>query len=293
MTHFGRRRFIAICAAAACLPRGSVAATWRGQALGAEVSLTLHGAPEGTIEAARDLLGQVERRFSLYDPGSELSRLNRAGVLHRPSTMFRELLYFVDEAYRLTEGRFDPTVGGLWTALAQGGDIAAAARAVGWARVERAADGAIRLAPGQALSFNGIAQGFATDLVADALRRRGLTRALVDIGEFAAIGGPFRLGLADPVHGMLGRATLHDGAIATSSPQALRLGRDDSRGHILHPRFAAEWSTVSVEADRAVMADALSTGLCLGDADLARRTRAAAGIGRVRLVDTAGDLVTI
>lgn len=51
----------------------------------------------------------------------------------------------------------------------------------------------IKPAPSQALTFNGIAQGFATDLVADVLRDHCLTNTLVNIGEYRAMGGALAL----------------------------------------------------------------------------------------------------
>src|SRR6056297_2116037 len=112
--------------------------------------------------------------------------------------------------------------------------------AIGWARVRRDGD-SIRLAPGQALTLNGMAQGFATDRVRALLRDAGLDRCLVNIGEFAALGGPWRLGLADPVHGHLGQVTLDGTAVATSSPAADQVG---GQAHILHATARPRWSTV-------------------------------------------------
>ena len=85
-------------------------------------------------------------------------------------------------------------------------------------------------------------------------------------GGSAAIGGPFRLSLEDPHFGPVGLRTLHDKAMATSSPGAMMLGQ---RAHILHPtaRAAPLWSTISVEADSAALADGLSTALCLASRD--------------------------
>ncbi|SLN16140.1 Thiamine biosynthesis lipoprotein ApbE precursor [Roseivivax jejudonensis] len=293
-----RRRFLALAAAFACTPRGARAGTWQGRALGAEVSVTLHG-PRAEVDAALAevpaLLDRIERTFSLYDPNSELSRLNRTGRLPSPSPWMRALVAEADAAHRLTGGLFDPTVQPLWRALAERGDAAAARRHVGWQRVRRA--DCIRLEAGQALTFNGIAQGFATDTVRDRLAERGFTRALIDIGEQAALGGPWRLGLVDPDGGPLGQRTLHGGAIATSSPGALRLrpgDRDGDDGHILAPDGRAPlWSTLSVEASRATRADALSTAAVFLDRAALARLRTRARLARITAVDAAGDLSTL
>lgn len=292
-----RRRFLAITAAAAgTVVAGRAAAgpvRWRGRALGAEVALTLHG-PEAPTRAALAVclaeVRRVEALFSLHDPGSALVALNRAGRLAAPGPDWRALLDECDAVHRATGGRFDPTIQPLWQALAHGGDPAEARRRVGWDRVAIGPD-AVILGAGQALSFNGIAQGYATDRVRGVLRDRGFSRALVDLGEIAGIGGPWRVGLADPGAGTLGALTLRDAALATSSPGAMRLG---PAHHILDPtgaRQAPAWSTISVEAHSATRADALSTALVhCSDAEIAASLRALDGVSQVRAVDADGNL---
>ena len=291
-----RRRFLAISAAALAARPAAAAAPvrWRGIALGAEASVTLHGDPDAAraaLDEVTAILREVEALYSLHDPASALSRLNRDGRLAPVPPDFARLLDLADAAHRATGGRFDPTVQPLWRALAEGGDTARARAALGWDRVARGAD-AVRLDPGQALTLNGIAQGWATDRVTDALARRGFVRALVDIGEVRALGGPWRVGVEDPDFGPLGTRTLDGTAIATSSPGALRLGAGT---HILDPLGGAPlWSTVSVAADRAALADALSTAACLMTAgDIAAARDRLPGVGRILLVDPAGDLRTI
>ena len=50
---------------------------------------------------------------------------------------------------------------------------------------------------------------------------------------------------------------------------------------------------MSVEAETATLADALSTGLALGDLALAKRVRGAKGVHRITLIDPGGDLFTL
>ncbi|MEY4981788.1 MAG: hypothetical protein RIR62_54 [Pseudomonadota bacterium] len=281
----GRRRFLHLAAAAAGAVAGfarpAQAAEWRGVALGADVSLRLTG--RGADAAIRDLpplLRRIEGTFSLH-AASELARLNADGGGALSGWMARALSLCAD-MHRVTQGLFDPTVQPLWRALADGGDVAAAAAAVGWGRVRLSPD-ALRLDAGQALTLNGMAQGFAADLVRDWLAARGFGQAVVDMGETAALGGPFRIGLAD-----LGDVTLRGTALAVSVPAALLVG---GRSHILHPSGGApRWRTVAVEADSAAVADALSTALALADPDQARAIGTSEGVRRVWLGDAAGGL---
>ncbi|MEL7092291.1 MAG: FAD:protein FMN transferase [Pseudomonadota bacterium] len=286
-----RRRFLAVAASFAATPALAQRHSWAGRAFGADASIELHGprdAATAALAKARATIADVERLFSLYDPTSDLVELNTSGKLRAPAR-FKALMRLSDRAHRLTNGLFDPTVQPLWRALAEGGNIAAARALIGWDRVGFQGD-LIRLGVGQALTFNGIAQGFATDLVADILRDHGFNRTLVNIGEYRAEGGSWRLGVADPVHGLLATRTVQTGAIATSSPLATPVG---PHGHIIHRAETPRWSTVSVEADTAAMADALSTGLVLAHVDLVQQVRQSQGVHRITLIDPSGDLITI
>lgn len=219
--NMNRRRFLTISAAFAATPALAQSHSWQGRAFGAEVSIRLSG-PAGAVQPAlheaREIISQMEQRFSLFQPASELVRLNRQGYL-QPSAPFAALFDLADRAHRITEGLFDPSVQPLWQALAAGDDPTGAVALIGWDRLSFDR-GTIRLAPGQALTFNGIAQGFATDAVADALADAGFENALVNIGELRATGGDWRLAVEDPQYGMLATRSLDRGAIATSSPLA-------------------------------------------------------------------------
>ncbi|MRU14558.1 FAD:protein FMN transferase [Roseovarius sp. A21] len=287
-----RRRFLAISAAALALPARAEPVHWQGRAMGAEVSLTLE-APKAQAQTAlqevKQILRKTEALFSLYEPSSRLSQLNATGRLDRPEARFTELLKLCDQAHRLTNGRFDPTVQPLWQALAQGKTPDPTRRLIGWDRVTIGPQ-AITLAPGQALTLNGIAQGYATDLVSAALKHAGLTRVLVNIGEYHGTGHDWQVGVADPTHGLVATRTLNDRALATSSPGAMRLGPDQP--HILDPHGALpKWSTVTVEADTAAMADALSTAFChTSHKDIQRILKAAPGHSKALCVAPSGTL---
>jgi thiamine biosynthesis lipoprotein len=293
-----RRRFLQIAAAAALAPGAGRAGTLRRRfvALGAEAEIVLHGPADllpPALAAAEAEIARAEALFSLWRPDSALARLNAAGALDAPDPDFLDLISLCDRLHTATAGRFDPTVQPLWRALAEGRDPAPARAALGWHRVARAGN-SVRLAPGQALTLNGIAQGFATDRVTRALARHGLTRALFNIGEYRALGGPFRLGIEDPAAGFLGQLTLTDGAAATSAPGALTL--PDGSAHILDPRHGRPpvWSSVTVTARSAALADGLSTALCHAPPDEIAPLRARLGeaIG-IRAVSLAGDLLTL
>lgn len=272
-----RRRFLTISAAAvAASPLSAGAAQvrrWRGVALGASVSMILTGLsrPEAgeVFRAVEAELARQERIFSLFLADSEISRLNRTGRLDHPSADLLEVLRLSGRLHAASGGAFDPTIQPLWQAVAEGREARAAAGAVGWRHV--ALDGgAVHLTrPGMALTLNGIAQGHVTDRVAALLRRRGLADLLIDMGEIAALGArpdgaSWQVGVADPAGRIVRQVALRERAIATSAVRGTLIG--GARSHILDPRAPARPpvnALVSVSAQRAAVADGLSTALCL------------------------------
>ncbi len=247
-----RRRFLTISAVSAVMAGRATAETWSGVALGADVSITLDG--RGADDALRELpafIDRIEDTFSLFR-ASELQRLNAAGEAE-VSDWLAEAMHLSGDIHSATEGAFDPTVQPLWRAIADVGDLDTARALIGWDRISLSGNH-VRLGHRQALTLNGIAQGFAADLVKVWLAERGFNDALINMGEYAALGGPYRIGLDT-----LGAATIRGTSLAISRPAAMTIG---GQTHILHPQGKAPlWSAIAVEADSAAIADGLSTGL--------------------------------
>jgi thiamine biosynthesis lipoprotein len=304
---FTRRRALTITAAAAgsvllgSSGRTSAVYEWRGTALGAAGTILIDGFdPDLARRLVSVALGEIERleqTFSLYRPDSEVSRLNRTGRLDYPSHDLRVLLDRSLTYWDATDGAFNPAVQPLWQLLsghfatdpsAIGPDtdsLREAVRLCDAGRIRVAAD-RICLAPGMALTFNGIAQGYITDAVADLLRAEGLRNVLVQLGEFRTLPGR---GWRVAIGGSGYEAELVDGALATSEPAGTPLSADGRWHHLIDPRTGRSGSglaSVSVAAPRACLADALSTALAVssesaiasiarafpGTAILARRT---------------------
>lgn len=284
-----RRKFLTLSACFAGFPATGRAQTWRGRALGSDVSVTLTGPQKETTTALADIprwLDAIESEFSLYRD-STLTRLNAKGIWHAGG-MFNDLLRHCHMAWKLTDGLFDPTVQPLWQALAFGKNTRNAQQLIGWERVSFGFAEPVKLQPGQQLTFNGIAQGYATETIAGLLAGQGFTKALINIGEQQAIGGPFTVAIEDPSQGHLGQRGLTNLAIATSSPGAMALGE---RAHILAPDGRKPvWSTVNIEAKSATLADALSTAAVFMDTERLKNLKIAAGLTRITTADFQGNL---
>ncbi|MEY8140822.1 FAD:protein FMN transferase [Falsihalocynthiibacter sp. CO-5D18] len=274
-----RRRFLAISAAAFAFPGFGAAQpvyTWEGVALGARATLRLAhpDAPAISAPVAAEI-SRLEDIFSLFRADSALSQLNRTGTLQAPPFELLECLSLAGAVHVASDGRFDPTIQPLWKSYAEASAQGALpeaqtlelARALtGWTNVNLDTD-EIAMRPGMMLTLNGIAQGYIADRVADMLSAEGLTNILINTGEFRAL-GQHPNGGAWPVKlAAGGEVPLVARALATSAPLGTTFDTDAQVGHILDPRTGSpipqNWREISVSANSAALADALSTTACL------------------------------
>jgi thiamine biosynthesis lipoprotein len=275
-----RRRFLSLSAIAA-LPlsfpaRAAQITQWHGTALGAEAAIYLdHPDAAAIIARAVAEIARLEDIFSLTRAGSALSQLNAVGRLTAPPFELLECLALCVRVHAATRGLFDPTVQPLWQLYAirfSGGQapdpaqIAALLPRVGLPRVSYDST-SIRMSAGMALTLNGVAQGFIADKLAEMLAAEGLTDILINTGEFRAL-GQMPGGQGWPVKLVSGgQVALKARALATSAPLGTVFDAKGKVGHILNPTTGlpadALWSSVSISAPLAALADALTTAACL------------------------------
>ena len=247
-------------------------------AFGTTVSIAVrHADPEAAQQAIAAALGEARRvdaLMSLHQPLSQVFRLNRDKVLHGPDPHLRAVLEYARTLSRLTQGAFDITVQPLWRAFdaAHGvppeAERLRAQRLVGWMQVQAGPERVVLARPGMAITLNGLAQGYATDLALAALRRHGIRHALVDTGEFGAAGRgdgrPWQIGILDPRHedALAARLVLDGRCVATSGDYACAFTPDLRHHHIFDPARGdspAELASVTVLAPTGLEADGLST----------------------------------
>jgi thiamine biosynthesis lipoprotein len=232
---------------------------------------------ERALDAAIADIRHIENQMSLFRPDSAISQLNRTGRLDHPHPDLLAVLRIAQDVSRRSNGSFDVTVQPLWLAFEQArqlgrlpsrAEVAAARRLVDW-RGLHLADHSVRLArPGMAITLNGIAQGFAADKVKARLQSLGVEHALVDAGEWVALGKPahdgdWTLGVANPrdAHALLTGMALQGRCVATSADDQCTFSPDFANHHIFDPHTGyspTALSSVSVMAPRCVMADALT-----------------------------------
>lgn len=281
-----RRRFITLAVGAGGLlglpgicRKGLARAERKSWALGADVSLVVYhedrALAEHALSAAFTALDDIENVLSLYRPQSQLCCLNRDGILNQPHPDLVHVLRSSITWSGLTDGAFDPTVQPLWRLYSQGevpdpDRVQFTRQLVDWRKVDVDTDLA-RLGPGQEVTLNGIAQGFAADRVRDVLQAHGIRYALANTGEFGAIrhkpeGETWRIGIQHPRNpgACVALAELDDRFLATSGDYETKFSEDFSSNHIFDPatgRSPTALSSVTVIAPTGLDADALSTAI--------------------------------
>ncbi|WP_368188487.1 FAD:protein FMN transferase [Aestuariibius sp. HNIBRBA575] len=272
MTIINRRRFLAMSASTLAVPAmagQADVAIWRGSALGAPASLHIVGLSQIQAQPIFDQveaeLLRLELIYSLYRPNSQIMQLNTTGVLDHPAPELLGVLSLSGALHDASDGAFDPTIQPVWQARA---GLDAANGPVGWSHLRFDTQRVVFERPGMAMTLNGIAQGAVTDQIATLLRGMGLQNILIDMGEVAAIGGhengsDWQVGIADPEGQIIQRITLRDRALATSAPMP-SFGSD--MAHIFHPNGTpAVNQLVSISAPSAMLADGLSTTICMAE----------------------------
>jgi FAD:protein FMN transferase len=325
-----RRRAVRTVAAAAGLPLmiAAVRATapggrlfeWQGEVLGALAELSLwhtdEAAARRTIRKVEVEIARYERIFSLARADSEISRLNAAGAVAKPSPELRGLMEDSRRFSVLSAGAFDISVQPLWrlyeahfwSRTAVQDDVLARVRDVARDLVDfRAIDiGSARIAfarDGMAVTLNSLAQGYITDAAADLLRDEGYTTAFVDLGEIRALGRhpdgrDWRVGIrnAQAAAGLAQTVGLADTAMAVSGGYGTTFEPSGQFHHIFDPHTgesAHGLLDATVIGPRATAANGLSTALCVTGEERAAALMAASPGYRAILTRPDGTKVSI
>lgn len=231
--------------------------------------------------AALDEIERLRKVFSLHDPESELSRLNRAAGPFLASADLLAVLTQYEQWQFYTGGAMNPQVGGLVRAWDTAGgsepDAAALSRAV--KRIQSAGwtvDGStVTRHTDQPLNLNSIAKGYIltrAEFVAG--RVAGVQAGMLNLGGDMGTWGDhdWTLGVQDPFAPAenappLTRIRLRGESVATSGGYMRNYTANGrKRSHILDPRTgqpADGVASATVIAPDSTFANALATSLCV------------------------------
>jgi len=230
---------------------------------------------------------RLESLLSVWKPGSDVVRLNQAAG-RAPVAVSRDTVAVLEAAAQASEwtgGKFDITFGALAEVWRFDHDqdntvpglpaIAARLPLVDYRQVEvnRAAGTAFVRTAGVRIHLGGIGKGYAVDHAVAILRERGFRDFLIQSGGDLYVAGrngdaPWTLGIADP-RGAAGQTfaavDLADGTLSTSGDYERFFMKEGIRyHHLIDPDSgtpARGTRSVTIVADRAVVADVLSTGV--------------------------------
>ena len=287
--------FLALFALGACSP-GPSPEQFHGHTMGTTYSVTIASYPQAVRREAiqsviDEVLEEVNRSLSTYDPRSEISRFN-ANATTDPIAVshgLRAVAAIAREVSMATGGAFDITVGPLVQAWGFGVESSSAEIApgpaaidglrtvVGFDRLKLGPDGrSLRKSlPGLQLDVNGIAPGYAVDLIAERLDALGVHDYLVELGGEVRANGrsprgrPWRVAVEAPLSGERKPYALVElDSLAVSTSGDYRDFREVSGrrfSHTIDPRSGAPvthgLASVSVVHPSTAFADAYSTAL--------------------------------
>lgn len=245
--------------------------------MGGDTVITLVGGSSEMLEAAFALGCTCERLWSRFEPASDLARLSAAAP--QPESVSPLTLALIDEMVEgahLTEGDFNPTLGG---AVVRSGyeSSVETGRSASW--ISSSALGfddlsGITLSPtsvalprGMTLDAGGIGKGFAADLIVAAAMQSGARGALVSMSGDVVVSGEspdgqmWRIGVENPFDERAHVTTigLSEGAVVTSSQRKRRFG---TRHHLIDPQTGRSAETtvqaVTVVATSGARAEVLA-----------------------------------
>lgn len=242
-------------------------------------------------EAIREIQ-LAERRFSYYDPSSELSRINRRAAIEETpvSASMGRILDICFKVHARSQGAFDPSVAPLLRAwglrnrdsdgrIPSAGELKTLLGDVGLhhAEFDRSNRTIKYHRPGMRLDLGGVVKGWVLDECRIMLQDYDIEHALMHGGTSTAVamgkdpsGNPWRVGLLDPFEttgspSWFTHVELMDKALSISGVQGKSFVEDGKlHGHVIHPKTG-----VSVQGERiaaychssAAFADAWSTAL--------------------------------
>ena len=251
----------------------------RFRAMGSDVHLIVVGGPDGLVERARNRIDELERRWSRFQPESEISRLNAcAGRALEVSNDTIDLISRAIDAWRITGSTFDPTVLG---AVIRAGyttsfdELPATAGAGTSDLVIACTDieiegNSVRLPARSGFDPGGIGKGLAADLTAAEIIEAGASGACINMGgDVRCVGEPpdgegWTVAVEHPWSSrMIANVGVADGAVATSTTLRRRWTVDGrERHHLIDPRTGepadSDLNLVTVIAGSAWAAEVLA-----------------------------------
>lgn len=164
-----------------------------GFAMNTLIRMTAYTKDDKLLDDAYSLLTELDNQLSMYNPGSDISRINSHAGLEKvnvpPSVI--EVVSDSRRLYDITGGVFNPLIGAvtkLWKINRADNTVPSKESldiALGLSEIDNleTADGYIYLKQkGCVIDLGGIAKGYASYKIAELFRSRGVSSGLIDLG---------------------------------------------------------------------------------------------------------------
>lgn len=268
------------------------------------------------MDAAFREMQRIESVFSKFDENSAVSRINRLAGEEKVNVSKEVFNLTEDSIYysQISRGAFDITVAPLmdiWgfvrrhKAIPNKEAIDNALRSVGYKDIELdSKESSIRfLNKGTKIDFGGIAKGYAVDRAKDVLVSHGIKDGLINLGgNMFALGSAYgkeswTIGVQDPRNKgkLLKSFELNDRAISTSGNYERFFEIGGKRySHIINPVTGEPCQgiiSVTVVADSAEKADALSTAIFVMGAEKGLELAVAVKDIKVLILKEDGEII--
>ncbi|KAA3656786.1 MAG: FAD:protein FMN transferase [Chloroflexi bacterium] len=254
--------------------------------MGTVVNLTVIGKDEGMAKTAvsttLDHMAHLESILSRHRADSEVSTLNREGVLNNASQPLLDVIEQAQQISNLSNGAFDITIKplvDLYQAHHARGElpeetaVSTTKQLVNYKNITIDSKTISFAQPGMSITLDGIGKGYVVDAGTAVLHQHGFTNVMVEAGGDLMASGekaaaqPWRIGVQSPhpqVESVLAKFNLSNQAAATSGDYMQPFTADMSQHHILDPRTgysAPELASVTVTAPAVMLADGLATAV--------------------------------
>jgi len=225
---------------------------------------------------------KIDKLMSAYKEDSEVSRLNRNGVLDSVSPELAYVLRKARQYSEMSDGAFDTTVKPVLDLYKRSyetrnsppnaDELAEVLKLVDYRNVILKDKSVELKTKGCMIDLGGIAKGYAIDQAIEALQKSRINHGLVNAGgDIRTLGtkpdgSQWCVALQNPrdPEDFITKLQLSDRAVATSGDYERYFDESKSAHHIMNPKTgksATELISVTVIADKAIDADALATAV--------------------------------
>ena len=268
--------------------------------MGTFAQTIIYGEPELTEKASatvREVFTLVEKKCNIFDPKSEIYRLNKTAYkkAFKCSPLLWNMFNSSRRAYDLSGGAFDVSARPLmqlWGFYRKRGDTLPTVEEVKKAQSIIGLDKVIFdnknhtvkfTVPGMSIDFGGIAKGVAVQIAVQKIKAMGIKHGVIDLGgNMYCLGRPpapkefYIIGIRDPLakNKICAKLSLRNQAVATSGSYERYVtikGRHYT--HIMNPKTGKpveDMLSVSILTSNAGDADFLSTAIFIRGVDFAK-----------------------